>query len=390
MAKRDYYEVLGVSKSATDKEIKDAYRKLAIKYHPDRNQGDKAAEEKFKEAAEAYDVLGTAEKKQKYDQFGHQAFDGNGGFGGGGGFGGMNMEDIFRNFGDVFGGGGGGFEDIFGGGSRGRGGSRSSRGSSIRISVKLTLEEIAKGTTKKVSIQRKTNCNSCKGSGAANESNAKESCKRCNGSGVIRKVQSTFLGQFQTESICPTCEGKGEVVLKPCKECSGKGVNASKDTIEINIPAGVQQGMSLSLRGEGNQGENGGSRGDLIVQIEEIEHATFIRDDKNIIYNLNINFAKLALGADVVIPTIDGNVKVNIKPGTHAGKILRLSGKGIPDVNGYGKGDQLIVINAWTPQNLSAEEKKAMENLVNSANFNPDINSKSKEGFFSKMKDFFS
>ena len=275
-------------------------------------------------------------------------------------------------------------------GSRGRSGSRSSRGSSIRISVKLTLEEIANGTTKKVSIQRKTNCNSCKGSGAANESNAKESCKRCNGSGVIRKVQSTFLGQFQTESVCPTCEGKGEVVLKPCKECAGKGVNASKDTIEINIPAGVQQGMSLSLRGEGNQGENGGSRGDLIVQIEEIDHATFIRDDKNIIYNLNINFAKLALGADVVIPTIDGNVKVNIKPGTQAGKILRLSGKGIPDVNGYGKGDQLIVINAWTPQSLTAEEKRAMENLVQSGNFNPDINSKSKEGFFSKMKDFFS
>ena len=390
MAKRDYYEILGVSKSATEKEIKDAYRKLAIKYHPDRNQGDKAAEDKFKEAAEAYDVLGTAEKKQRYDQFGHQAFDGNGGFGGGDGFGGMNMEDIFRNFGDVFGSGGGGFEDFFGGGSRGRSGSRSSRGSSIRISVKLTLEEIANGTTKKVSIQRKTNCNSCKGSGAANESNAKESCKRCNGSGVIRKVQSTFLGQFQTESVCPTCEGKGEVVLIPCTECAGKGVNASKDTIEINIPAGVQQGMSLSLRGEGNQGENGGSRGDLIVQIEEIDHATFIRDDKNIIYNLNINFAKLALGADVVIPTIDGNVKVNIKPGTQAGKILRLSGKGIPDVNGYGKGDQLIVINAWTPQSLTAEEKRAMENLVQSGNFNPDINSKSKEGFFSKMKDFFS
>lgn len=388
MAKRDYYEILGVSKNATDKEIKDAYRKLAIKYHPDRNQGDKAAEEKFKEAAEAYDVLGNAEKKQRYDQFGHQAFDGNGGFGGGGGFGGMNMEDIFRNFGDVFGG-GGGFEDFFGGGGRGRGGSRANRGSSIRITTKLTLEEIAKGTTKKVNIQRKTNCSGCKGSGAANEANAKESCKRCNGSGVIRKVQSTFLGQFQTESVCPTCEGKGEVIIKPCKECSGKGVNTSKDTIEINIPAGVQQGMSLSLRGEGNQGENGGSRGDLIVQIEEIEHATFIRDDKNIIYNLNINFAKLALGADVVIPTIDGNVKVNIKPGTQAGKILRLSGKGIPDVNGYGKGDQLIVINAWTPQNLTSEEKKAMENLVNASNFNPDINAKSKEGFFSKMKDFF-
>lgn len=387
MSKRDYYEILGVSKTATEKEIKDAYRKLAIKYHPDRNQGNKTAEEKFKEAAEAYDVLGNPEKKQRYDQFGHQAFDGNGGFGGGGFGGGMNMEDIFRNFGDVFG--GTGFEGFFGGSSS-RGGGRTNRGSSIRITTKLTLEEIAKGVTKKVSIQRKTNCKSCSGSGASNEANAKESCKRCGGSGVIRKVQSTFLGQFQTESICPTCDGKGEIILKACKECAGKGLTTSKDTIDINIPAGVQQGMSLSLRGEGNSGENGGGRGDLIVQIEEIEHPTFIRDDKNIIYNLNINFAQLALGADVVVPTIDGNVKINIKAGTQAGKILRLNGKGIPDVNGYGKGDQLIVINAWTPQTLTSEEKKAMEGLVNSPNFNPDINSKSKEGFFSKMKDFFS
>lgn len=390
MAKRDYYEVLGVSKGATDKEIKDAYRKLAIKFHPDRNQGDKAAEEKFKEAAEAYDVLGTPEKKQKYDQFGHQAFDGNGGFGGGGFGGGMNMEDIFRNFGDVFG--GSGFEGFFGGGfgnsSRG-GGSRQNRGSSIRITTKLTLEEIAKGVSKKINIQRKSSCKTCKGSGAASESNAKETCKRCNGAGVIRKVQSTFLGQFQTETVCPTCDGKGEVILKPCKECNGKSVITNKDTIEINIPAGVQQGMSLSVRGEGNQGENGGGKGDLIVQIEEIEHPTFIRDEKNIIYNLNINFAKLALGADVIVPTLDGDVKINIKSGTQAGKILRLNGKGIPDVNGHGKGDQLIVINAWTPQHLSSEEKKAMETLVNSSNFNPDLNSKSKEGFFSKMKDFF-
>lgn len=392
MAKRDYYEVLGVSKGASDKEIKDAYRKLAIKYHPDRNQGDKTAEEKFKEAAEAYDVLGTPEKKQKYDQFGHQAFDGNGGFGGGGFGGGMNMEDIFRNFGDVFGGGGNGFEGFFGGGFGGgsRGGGRNTRGSSIRITTKLTLEEISKGVTKKINVQRKSSCNTCNGSGAAAESNAKETCKRCNGAGVIRKVQNTFLGQFQSESICPTCEGKREVILKSCKECHGKSVLTQKETIEINIPAGVQQGMSLNVRGEGNQGEFGGGKGDLIVQIEEIEHNTFIRDEKNIIYNLNINFAKLALGSDVIVPTLDGDVKINIKAGTQAGKILRLNGKGIPDVNGYGKGDQLIVINAWTPQHLSTEEKKVMEQLVDSENFNPDKNSKSKEGFFSKMKDFFS
>jgi len=389
MAKKDYYEVLGVSKGSSDKEIKDAYRKLAIKYHPDRNQGDKAAEEKFKEAAEAYDVLGNSEKKQRYDQFGHQAFDGNGGFGGGGFGGGMNMEDIFRNFGDVFG--GSGFDSFFGGGgSSRRGDSRQNRGSSIRITTKLTLEEIAKGVTKKINIQRKSSCKTCQGSGASAESNAKETCKKCNGSGVIRKVQNTFLGQFQTEAICTTCNGKGEVILKPCKECHGKSVLTQKETIEINIPAGVQQGMSLNVRGEGNQGEFGGGKGDLIVQIEETEHPIFIRDEKNIIYNLNINFAKLALGSEVIVPTIDGDVKINIKAGTHAGKILRLSGKGIPDVNGYGKGDQLIVVNAWTPQHLSSEEKKAMETLINSSNFNPDKNSKSKEGFFSKMKDFFS
>lgn len=389
MAKRDYYEILGVSKGATDKEIKDAYRKLAIKYHPDRNQGDKTSEDKFKEAAEAYDILGNPEKKQQYDQFGHQAFDGSGGFGGFNG-GGMNMEDIFRNFGDVFGGGGGGFESFFGGGGRSRGGgSRQNKGSSIRITTKLTLEEVAKGVTKKISISRKSACKPCNGSGAADEANAKESCKKCNGSGVIRKVQSTFLGQFQTEAVCPTCDGKGQVVLKPCKVCHGKSVLTQKETIEINIPAGVQQGMSLSVRGEGNQGEFGGGKGDLIVQIEEQEHAVFIRDEKNIIFNLNINFAKLALGAEVIVPTIDGDVKITIKSGTQAGKILRLTGKGIPDVNGYGKGDQLIVINAYTPQELTNDEKKAMELLIDSKNFNPDKNSKDKEGFFSKMKDFF-
>lgn len=388
MSKRDYYEVLGVSKGATDKEIKDAYRKLAIKHHPDRNQGDKASEEKFKEAAEAYDILGTPEKKQKYDQFGHQAFDGNGGFGGFSG-GGMNMEDIFRNFGDVFGGGGGGFEGFFGGGRSRGGGAKQNRGSSIRITTKLTLEEVAKGVAKKISISRKSACSPCGGSGAADDSNAKESCKKCNGSGVIRKVQSTFLGQFQTEATCPTCDGKGQVILKPCKECNGKSVLTQKETIEINIPAGVQQGMSLSVRGEGNQGEFNGGKGDLIVQIEEQEHPIFIRDEKNIIFNLNINFAKLALGAEVIVPTIDGDVKITIKSGTQAGKILRLSGKGIPDVNGYGKGDQLIVINAFTPQEMTSEEKKAMELLVDSKNFNPDKNSKDKEGFFSKMKDFF-
>ncbi len=388
MAKRDYYEILGVAKGASEKEIKDAYRKLAIKFHPDRNQGDKTAEDKFKEAAEAYDVLGNPEKKQKYDQFGHQAFDGNGGFGGGFSGGGMNMEDIFRNFGDVFGGGGSPFESFFGGGSSGGRGQKA-RGSSIRITAKMTLEEITNGALKKINISRKSGCNSCKGDGTDGSANAIEKCKTCNGSGVVRKVQNTFLGQFQTEAVCHTCSGRGEHILKPCKTCNGKSVITQKDALELQIPAGVQDGMSLNVRGEGNMGEFGTGRGDLIVQIEEVDHPVFIRDDKNIVYNLNINFVKLALGADIVVPTIDGEAKINIKAGTQAGKILRLKGKGIPDVNGYGKGDQLIVINAWTPQELNAEEKKALELLVESKNFNPDKNEKSKEGFFSKMKDFF-
>lgn len=388
MAKRDYYEILGVTKSASEKEIKDAYRKMAIKYHPDRNPDNKEAEEKFKEAAEAYDVLGNQDKKQKYDQFGHSAFDGNGGFGGFSG-GGMNMEDIFRNFGDVFGGGGGSPFDAFFGNADGGGRGRSARGSSIRITTKLTLEEIAKGTQKKVSISRKSKCNSCAGSGAEDVPNAKDTCKTCKGSGVIRKVQNTFLGAFQTEVTCSTCDGRGQVILKPCKTCHGKTIISNKDTIEINIPAGVQEGMSLSLRGEGNQGENGAPSGDLIVVIEEMEHATFIRDDKNIVYNLHLNFATLALGGDVIVPTIDGEAKINIKHGTQAGKVLKLAGKGIPDVNGYGKGDQLIIINSWTPQHMSDDEKKMMEKLKDSSNFNPDPTKKERNGFFSKMRDLF-
>lgn len=384
MAKKDYYEALGVSRGATEKEIKDAYRKMAIKYHPDRNPDNKDAEEKFKEAAEAYDVLGNTEKRQKYDQYGHQAFDNSGGFGGGH----MNMDDIFRNFGDIFGGGGGSpFDSFFGGGGSGK--SSRNRGSSIRITAKLTLEEIANGVTKKISMTRKSACGSCQGKGTDGSTNAVETCKQCKGAGVVRKVQNTFLGQFQTETTCPSCDGRGEFITKPCKDCNGRTITTNKDTIEIKIPAGVKDGMSLSVRGEGNQGEYGGQNGDLIVNIEEIDHPTFIRDDKNIVYNLNINFAKLALGADVIVPTIDGEAKINIKSGTQAGKILRLKGKGLPDLNGYGRGDQLIVINSFTPQELTSDEKKLLEKLADSPNFNPQNNERSKEGFFSRMKDFF-
>jgi molecular chaperone DnaJ len=385
MAKKDFYEILGVAKSASQKEIKDAYRKLAIKYHPDRNPDNKQAEQSFKECAEAYEVLGDEQKRAQYDRFGHQAFDGSGGGYGGG----MNMEDIFRNFGDIFGGGGHNpFDSFFGGGQGGE--QRAARGSSIRISMQLTLEEIATGVTKKVSIQRKNTCATCKGDGAADEPNAKTKCTKCNGSGYVRKVQNTFLGTFQTEAVCSFCNGKGQIITKNCKTCSGKGVNAEKETLEIKIPAGVQNGMSLSMRGQGNSGENGGGKGDLLVQIEEIEHTQFLRDNNNIIYNLHLNFAQLVLGEKVDIPTLDGKASIKIQEGTQPGKVLRLSGKGIPDINGYGKGDLLVVVNAWTPQKMNAEEKELMEKMLKMPNFSPDPNAKTKNGFFTKLKDMFS
>jgi molecular chaperone DnaJ len=383
MAKRDFYEVLGVSKSASEKEIKDAYRKLAIKYHPDRNPDNPEAEVKFKEAAEAYEILGNTEKKQKYDQYGHQAFDG-GGYGGFSG-GGMSMEDIFRNFGDVFGGGGSPFDAFFGGNS---GGGRSSRGSSIRVSIKVTLEDVVNGVKKKINVTKKTKCGTCNGSGADQVPNAKEICKSCSGKGVTYKVQNTFLGSFQTQTTCSTCSGEGQVILKPCKTCKGKAVVEGKELVEIDIPSGVQDGMSLSMRGAGNQSESGGQSGDLIIQIIEEPHHDFMRDGNHIIYNLNLNFAQLALGDHIEIPIVGGKVKMTIKQGTQPGKVLKLSGKGVPDINGYGRGDQLIIVNAWVPQQLTKEEKEYMEKLKNSSNFNPDPNNTEKS-FFSKMRDFF-
>jgi molecular chaperone DnaJ len=390
MSKKDFYEVLGVSKSASEKEIKDAYRKLAIKYHPDRNPDNPEAEAKFKEAAEAYEILGNAEKRQKYDQYGHQAFDG-GGFGGFSG-GGMNMEDIFRNFGDVFGGDGGSPFDAFFGGSGGRGGGRSrgNRGSSIRVTVRVTLEDVTNGVTKKISVQKKSKCKTCSGSGADSVPNAKESCKKCNGQGVTYRVQNTFLGSFQTQTTCSTCNGEGEVILKPCKTCNGKSVVTDKETIEIKIPAGVEEGMSLSMRGMGNEGEFGAPNGDLIIAIQEEPSEIFVRDGNHIIYNLYLNFAQLALGDSVEVPTVGGKVKMTIKEGTQAGKVLKLSGKGIPDVNGYGRGDQLIIVNCYTPEKLNSEEKQLLEKIKNAPNFSPEGKSRDKHGFFGKVKDLFS
>jgi molecular chaperone DnaJ len=379
MSKRDYYEILGVSKSASDDEIKKAYRKLAIKYHPDKNPDDKSAEEKFKEAAEAYEVLSNAEKRQRYNQFGHA---GVGGASGGGGFGGgMNMEDIFSQFGDIFGGGfGGGF------GSRSSGGRRVVRGSNLRIKVKLNLQEIAKGVEKKLKVNKFVSCNTCNGSGAKNGN--VDTCKQCNGSGVQVKVQQTFLGAMQTQTTCGSCNGEGKVVRDKCNTCHGDGIVREEEVISVNIPAGVAEGMQLSLSGKGNAAPRGGINGDLLVLIEEEEHAELKRDGSNLFYDAYVNFADAALGTSIEIPTVDSKVKIKIDAGTQSGKVLRLKGKGLPDVNSYGTGDMLVNINVWTPQNLTSEEKKILENFRSAKNFEPNPNRKEK-GFFDRMREYF-
>jgi molecular chaperone DnaJ len=385
MAKRDYYDVLGVSKSASADEIKKAYRKLAIKYHPDKNPDDKAAEDKFKEAAEAYEVLSNAEKKQRYDQFGH-AGAGQGGFGGGAGH--MNMEDIFSQFGDIFGGGGGSpFDSFFGGGQSTRGGRRVARGSNLRIKVKLTLEEIAKGVEKKIKVNKQVVCQSCSGSGAKDKSSV-STCRTCGGSGAVRRVTNTILGQMQTTSTCPTCNGEGSEITAKCGTCHGEGLSRGEETISIQIPAGVSEGMQLSMSGKGNAAPRGGVPGDLIILIEEIEHETLKRDGFNIVYDLYISFADAALGASVEVPTIDGKAKLKIDAGTQAGKILRLKGKGIPEVNSYHRGDELIYVNIWTPKALSKEERELLEKLQTSPNFKPQPG-KGEKSFFERMKEYF-
>jgi molecular chaperone DnaJ len=385
MAKRDYYDILGVSKSASADEIKKAYRKLAIKYHPDKNPDDKAAEDKFKEAAEAYEVLSNAEKKQRYDQFGH-AGAGQGGFGGEAGN--MNMEDIFSQFGDIFGGGGGSpFDSFFGGGQSTRGGRRVARGSNLRIKVKLTLEEIAKGVEKKIKVNKQVVCQSCSGSGAKDKSSV-STCRTCGGSGAVRRVTNTILGQMQTTSTCPTCNGEGSEITAKCGTCHGEGLSRGEETISIQIPAGVSEGMQLSMSGKGNAAPRGGVPGDLIILIEEIEHETLKRDGFNIIYDLYISFADAALGASVEVPTIDGKAKLKIDAGTQAGKILRLKGKGIPEVNSYHRGDELIYVNIWTPKALSKEERELVEKLQASPNFKPQPG-KGEKSFFERMREYF-
>ena len=396
MSKRDYYEVLGVAKTATAEEIKKAYRKVALKYHPDRNQGDKAAEEKFKEAAEAYEVLGDAQKKAQYDQFGHAGMNG-GGYGGGyGGGGHMNMEDIFRNFGDIFGGGGGGggggfdpFETFFGGG--GGGGqtrTRGKRGTNLRIKVKLTLKEVADGVRKTIKVKKQIRCETCGGNGAKDASSVGK-CTVCGGSGVMRKVTNTILGQMQTTTTCYNCNGSGQQITKKCPTCNGLGVSYGEENLTIDIPAGVQDGMQLSMSGKGNAGEQGGPAGDLIILIEVENHPELEIDGQNVIYNLNINFIDAVLGTSVEVPTIEGKAKFKVPAGTQAGKIFRLNGKGLPAVNAYGKGDQLILVNVYTPTETSAEEKKILEKLRESPNFKPKPGTKTERGFFDRMRDFF-
>jgi len=388
MNKRDYYDILGVSRDASAAEIKKAYRKLAIKYHPDKNPDNKEAEDMFKEAAEAYEVLSNPEKRSRYDQFGHAGV----GSAAGGGFsgGGMSMDDIFSHFGDIFGGhfgfGGGSFGGSpFGGGSGRR---RVNRGSNLRVRVKLTLEEMAHGVEKKIKIKKYIPCHACDGTGAE-KGTQPATCPTCHGSGHVTRVTNTFLGQMQTSSTCPQCGGEGFIITRKCTVCQGHGIVKSEEIVTINIPAGVNEGMQLSMTGKGNSAARGGIPGDLIILIAEEPHAELKRDGNNLLYDLYISFPDAALGTSVDVPAVDGKVRIKLPAGTQGGKVLRLKGKGLPDVNGYGKGDLLVNVNIWTPRSLSHEEKKALEDLRSSPNFKPNPTSKDKS-YFARMREFFS
>jgi molecular chaperone DnaJ len=376
MAKRDYYEILGVGKGATDKELKKAYRKLAIKFHPDKNPDNKEAESKFKEAAEAYEVLNDPNKKARYDQYGHAGLEG-GGFGGGGfGGGGMNMDDIFSQFGDIFG-------SSFGGS---RGGRRRSKGSNLRVRVKLTLEEIATGIEKKIKIQKNVGCDDCNATGAENGN--LNTCRQCNGAGQTAQIVNTPLGRMQTTATCNGCSGQGQTASSACGTCSGQGVVKKPEEVSINIPAGVEDGMQLSVSGKGNMAPRDGIAGDLIVVIEEIPHDTLKRDGKNLHLDLYISYTDAVLGSDPQIKTISSKVKIKLEAGIQSGKILRLRGKGLPSVDRYGSGDLLIHVNVWTPQELTKNQKKFFESCRDDDNFKPDPD-KNNKSFFDKVKEMF-
>ena len=383
--KRDYYEVLGVSKNASQDEIKKAYRKVAMQHHPDRNPGDKSSEERFKEAAEAYEILNDSDKKAQYDRFGHNAF--GPGRGGGSGGAGMNMDDIFSQFGDIFG--DDAFGSFFGGGGRRGSGGRSTgtRGSNLRVKLKMNYEEIAKGANKTIKVKKYVKCNTCHGSGAKDK-NSVQTCTGCGGSGQVRRVQNTFLGQMQTVTTCPTCNGEGTTVTAKCAPCKGEGRVYGEETVTIDIPAGVQEGMQLSINGKGNAGERGGNPGDLIVLIEEEAHPHLHRDGLNVAFDLYISFPDAVFGTQVEVPTIDGRAKIKIPAGTQSGKIFRLKGKGFPHVNSYEKGDQLIQVNIWTPQHVSSDEREVLEKMQESPNFEPKPE-KNEKSFFDKVREMF-
>jgi molecular chaperone DnaJ len=379
MAKRDYYEVLEVNKSASAEEIKKAYRKKAIQYHPDKNPGDKAAEEKFKEAAEAYDVLSNEQKRQRYDRFGHAGLEGasqGGGFGGG-----MSMDDIFAQFGDLFGGHFSSFTGGFGASSRGQ---SVQRGSDLRVKVKLNLKEIATGVEKKIKVRKYVSCSKCHGSGAENDK-AIATCPTCKGRGYVIQVTSTFIGQIQTQSTCHACHGSGKTITKKCLACNGEGLVQAEEVITLNIPAGVGEGMQLSMRGKGNAARRGGVPGDLLVLIEEEKHPELLRDENDLVYNLLLTIPQATLGDSVEVPTINGKVKVKIEPGTQPGKILRLRNQGLPSVNSYGTGDLLVNVSVYIPEKLSSPEKEKMKAMAVSENFKPSQSAK--ERIFSKFKD---
>ena len=382
MGKRDYYEVLEVSKDASSEDIKKAYRKQAIKYHPDKNPGDKSSEEKFKEAAEAYEVLRDDQKRSRYDRYGHAGL---GSAAGGGGFGGgMTIEDIFSSFGDIFG-------DAFGG-FGGFGGSRRTsrtirKGSNLRVKVKLSLDEIAKGTEKKIKVSKYVSCKSCDGSGAK-EGSSYSTCRTCGGNGQVTRVSNTFLGQMQTVTTCPACNGEGKTITEKCTTCYGEGIVKDEEVVPISIPAGVAEGMQMTISGKGNAARRGGVSGDLLIMIQEETHPELMRDGNDLLYNLHISIPQAALGSMVEIPTVEGKAKIKIDPGTQPGKILRLRNKGLPDVDGYHKGDLLVSINVWIPKQLSKEESRLLEKFGESANFIPSPD-RSEKNFFERMRSYF-
>ncbi len=384
MAKRDFYEILGVPKGSDEDTIKKAYRKLAMENHPDRNPNNKAAEEKFKEGAEAYEVLSNPQKKAAYERYGHAGVDASSGGARGGNY--ENVEDIFRNFGNIFDDENSPFGSFFGGGGGGQR-ARGTRGSDLRVKIKLTLEEIAAGVNKKIKVKKQVTCGNCNGSGAKDASSVSV-CSTCKGSGYTRQVRNTFLGQMATTATCPTCKGSGRTVTANCGICKGVGTVVSEETLDLNIPAGVVDGMQLQMSGRGNAGAKGGESGDLLINIEEIPHEFFVRENMNIHHEVYINFVDATLGTNLEVPTLNGKVRIKVANGTQAGKIFRLEGKGLPSVQSYGRGDQLVHVNVWTPKKLNEEERVLLEKLRTMPNMQPAPD-KDERGFFERLKDTF-